>query len=83
MKDMDKAVKESNKLLQMKNAYFWDYDVDGTTAVSLVSSLFKKSYYPEVANYIPDRYDDMVFHLKELIMLKTMVLRHYRPDCVV
>jgi single-stranded-DNA-specific exonuclease len=58
MKDMDKAVLESNKLLQMKNAYsFWDYDVDGTTAVSLVSSHLK-SYYPEVATYIPDRYDE-------------------------
>jgi single-stranded-DNA-specific exonuclease len=52
MKDMDKAVQESNKLLQMKNAYcFGDYDVDGTT-VSLVSSHLK-SYYPEVATHIP------------------------------
>jgi single-stranded-DNA-specific exonuclease len=47
--------------------FFGDYDVDGTTAVSLVSS-YLKSYYPEVATYIPDRYDEvMVFHLKELI----------------
>jgi single-stranded-DNA-specific exonuclease len=35
---------------------FGDYDVDGTTAVSLVSS-YLKSYYPN-ATYIPDRYDE-------------------------
>ena len=34
---------------------FGDYDVDGTTAVSLVST-FLKSYYQNVATYIPDRY---------------------------
>jgi single-stranded-DNA-specific exonuclease len=36
---------------------FGDYDVDGTTAVSLVSS-YLKTYYPNVATYIPDRYDE-------------------------
>jgi single-stranded-DNA-specific exonuclease len=42
----------------MKNAYsFWDYDVDGTTAVSLVSSLFKK-LLSWGGNHIPDRYDE-------------------------
>jgi single-stranded-DNA-specific exonuclease len=46
-----------------KHYGFGDYDVDGT-AVSLVSS-YLKSYYPNVATYIPDRYDeDMEFHLK-------------------
>ena len=34
---------------------FGDYDVDGTTAVSLVSS-YLKTIYPNVATYIPDRY---------------------------
>ena len=36
---------------------FGDYDVDGTTAVSLVSS-YLRSYYPNVATYIPDRYNE-------------------------
>jgi single-stranded-DNA-specific exonuclease len=34
---------------------FGDYDVDGTTAVSLVSS-YLKTYYPNIVTYIPDRY---------------------------
>ena len=59
MKDMDKAVERIE--LAIKNdeniLVFGDYDVDGTTAVSLVSS-FLKSYYPNVATYIPDRYDE-------------------------
>jgi single-stranded-DNA-specific exonuclease len=57
MKDMDKAVLESNKRLKIRNAFevFWDYDVDGTTAVSLVL-LFKSVSYG--ATYIPDRYDE-------------------------
>ncbi|MGN6394882.1 MAG: single-stranded-DNA-specific exonuclease RecJ [Mucilaginibacter sp.] len=34
---------------------YGDYDVDGTTAVSLVYSFFKK-YYDKLDYYIPDRY---------------------------
>ena len=59
MKDMDKAVtrielaiKNNEKIL-----VFGDYDVDGTTAVSLVSA-YLKTYYPNVATYIPDRYNE-------------------------
>ena len=59
MKDMDKAVKRIE--LAIENGenilVFGDYDVDGTTAVSLVSS-YLKTYYPNVATYIPDRYDE-------------------------
>jgi len=59
MKDMDKAVDRIE--LAIKNQenilVFGDYDVDGTTAVSLVSS-YLKTYYPNVATYIPDRYDE-------------------------
>ena len=59
MKDMDKAVirimqaieKEENILV------YGDYDVDGTTSVSLVSS-YLKCNYPNVATYIPDRYEE-------------------------
>lgn len=36
---------------------FGDYDVDGTTSVALISS-FLKTFYPLVATYIPDRYEE-------------------------
>ncbi|OCB77361.1 single-stranded-DNA-specific exonuclease RecJ [Flavobacterium crassostreae] len=57
MKDMDKAVARIELAIakQERILVFGDYDVDGTTAVSLVSS-YLKSYYPDVATYIPDRY---------------------------
>lgn len=59
MKDMDKAVARIESAIsnQERILVFGDYDVDGTTAVSLVSS-YLKSYYSEVATYIPDRYDE-------------------------
>ncbi|MGV1011445.1 MAG: single-stranded-DNA-specific exonuclease RecJ [Flavobacterium sp.] len=59
MKDMDKAVARiENAIANGENILvFGDYDVDGTTAVSLVSS-YLRSYYPNVATYIPDRYDE-------------------------
>ncbi len=59
MKDMDKAVARIEKAIANEEniLVFGDYDVDGTTAVSLVSS-YLKSYYPNVATYIPDRYDE-------------------------
>lgn len=59
MKDMDKAVLRIEKAIANGEniLVFGDYDVDGTTAVSLVSS-YLKSYYPNVATYIPDRYDE-------------------------
>ena len=59
MKDMDKAVSriEAGIAKGENIMVFGDYDVDGTTAVSLVSS-YLKSYYPNVATYIPDRYDE-------------------------
>jgi single-stranded-DNA-specific exonuclease len=59
MKDMDKAVLRIEQAIanEERILVFGDYDVDGTAAVSLVSS-YLKSYYPEVATYIPDRYDE-------------------------
>ena len=59
MKDMDKAVARIEKAIENNEniLVFGDYDVDGTTAVSLVSS-YLKTYYPNVATYIPDRYDE-------------------------
>jgi len=57
MKDMGKAVERIEKAIRDNEniLVFGDYDVDGTTAVSLVSS-FLRSFYPNVATYIPDRY---------------------------
>ncbi len=59
MKDMGKAVSRIEKAIENNEniLIFGDYDVDGTTAVSLVSS-YLKSYYKNVATYIPDRYDE-------------------------
>ena len=59
MKDMEKAVVRIEKAIENEEniLVFGDYDVDGTTAVSLVSS-YLKTYYPNVATYIPDRYDE-------------------------
>ncbi|WP_291274390.1 single-stranded-DNA-specific exonuclease RecJ [Flavobacterium sp.] len=57
MKDMDKAVARIELAIERQEniLVFGDYDVDGTTAVSLVSS-YLRSYYSNVATYIPDRY---------------------------
>jgi len=59
MKDMQKAVARIEKAIENAEniLVFGDYDVDGTTAVSLVSS-YLRTYYPNVATYIPDRYDE-------------------------
>lgn len=57
MKDMDKAVARIEKAIATNERIlvFGDYDVDGTTAVALMSS-YLKSFYPDVDTYIPDRY---------------------------
>ncbi|GAA4757095.1 MULTISPECIES: single-stranded-DNA-specific exonuclease RecJ [Flavobacterium] len=59
MKDMDKAVKRIEKAIQNQEniLVFGDYDVDGTTAVSLMSS-YLKTVSPNIATYIPDRYNE-------------------------
>ena len=59
MKDMKKAVARIENAIENEEniLVFGDYDVDGTTAVSLVSS-YLKTYYPNVATYIPERYDE-------------------------
>lgn len=59
MKDMDAAVGRIELALQKGEniMVYGDYDVDGTTSVALVSSYLKK-LYPNVATYIPDRYDE-------------------------
>lgn len=57
MKDMDKAVSRIERAITNNEniLVFGDYDVDGTTAVSLVSS-YIKTFYSNVVTYIPDRY---------------------------
>jgi len=59
MKDMDLAVTRIEKaILEGENILIYgDYDVDGTTSVSLVSS-YLKTIHPTVATYIPDRYNE-------------------------
>ncbi len=57
MKDMDIAVQRIEKAIESNEniLIYGDYDVDGTTAVSLVYS-YLKTFYPNIASYIPDRY---------------------------
>ena len=57
MKDMDLAVERIDKAIanQENILVFGDYDVDGTTAVSLVAS-YLRTLTPNIATYIPDRY---------------------------
>lgn len=59
MKDMDKAVARIEKAIlnNEKILVYGDYDVDGTTAVSLVFT-FLQSLYQNIDFYIPDRYDE-------------------------
>ena len=66
MKDMDKAITRLEKAIKSKEKIlvYGDYDVDGTTAVSLVYSFLKKRPHLSgepidevlVDYYIPDRY---------------------------
>lgn len=59
MKDMDAAIDRVD--LAIKNdekvLIYGDYDVDGTTAVSIVYS-FLKDHVRQIAYYIPDRYKE-------------------------
>ena len=59
MPDMEKAVKRLNKALGNKEKIliYGDYDVDGTTAVSLVYK-YLRPYSSNLDFYIPDRYDE-------------------------
>ncbi len=59
MKGMDIAVNRLEKAFQNneKILVYGDYDVDGTTAVSIVYS-YLKDFYEHVDTYIPDRYSE-------------------------
>jgi len=57
MKDMDAAVERIERALsgQERILVYGDYDVDGTTAVALMTDYLREQK-AEVASYIPDRY---------------------------
>ena len=57
MQDMDKAVARLQQAIDQKEAVmvYGDYDVDGTTSVSLLTH-FLRSQDLDVTPYIPDRY---------------------------
>lgn len=59
MKDMDKAVARIQTAIDKEERIliYGDYDVDGTTAVSLLFSFMRK-HYPNIDTYIPDRYKE-------------------------
>ncbi len=59
MKDMDKAVERIELAIKNREKIlvYGDYDVDGTTAVALVYSYFKK-IHDDIDFYIPDRYKE-------------------------
>ncbi len=58
MKGMQKAVERITEAIEWHERIlvYGDYDVDGTTAVSLVYSFLKKNYSGELSYYIPHRY---------------------------
>lgn len=59
MKDMDKAVARIKRAITNNEniLVYGDYDVDGTTAVALMSS-YLKAKHELVLTYIPNRYDE-------------------------
>lgn len=59
MKDMEKAILRIEQAIQRqeKVMIYGDYDVDGTTAVSVTYSFFRK-LHPNIDFYIPDRYKE-------------------------
>lgn len=59
MKDMTEAVDRIQVAIAAEEniMVYGDYDVDGTTAVSLMYG-FLKTFYPSVVFYIPDRYKE-------------------------
>ena len=59
MKDMEKAVMRIESAITANEniLVYGDYDVDGTTSVSLLSSYLLETY-EQVTTYIPDRYQE-------------------------
>lgn len=59
MKDMAEAVERIEQAIRRGESilFYGDYDVDGTTAVALMYSFFRKRY-TKIGYYIPDRYNE-------------------------
>ncbi len=59
MKDMERAVERVNIALKegQKILIYGDYDVDGTTAISIVYG-YLSQFTSSIAYYIPDRYEE-------------------------
>ncbi len=59
MKDMDLAVRRIEEAISNDESIliYGDYDVDGTTSVSLLYS-YLSTLTPKITTYIPDRYDE-------------------------
>jgi len=60
LNDMDKAINriETARMKDQKIMVYGDYDVDGTTAVSLVYSFLRENGFRQIDYYIPDRYSE-------------------------
>lgn len=59
MKDMEEAVERVHRAVESREKIlvYGDYDVDGTSAVSLVYS-FLRQFTDNIDYYVPDRYDE-------------------------
>jgi single-stranded-DNA-specific exonuclease len=59
MKDMEEAINRIERAIRNndKILVYGDYDVDGTTAVALVYTFFRK-FHKRIDYYIPDRYTE-------------------------
>ena len=82
MTDMDKAVERVHDAIVLgeKILVYGDYDVDGTTAVSLVYS-FLCRLTKQVDFYIPERYDEVrFFNLSVLISVAYNGSRYDEPS---
>jgi single-stranded-DNA-specific exonuclease len=60
MKGMQKAVERITEALEWHERImvYGDYDVDGTTAVSVLYSFLKEHYEGEISYYVPHRYKE-------------------------
>ena len=85
MKDMDKAVEriELAKELGEKIMVYGDYDVDGTTAVSIVYSFLKNSHKKLIFTFPTDTWKDMEYPTKESILLLKMSINFLYLSIVV